>query len=149
LGVWAYCYYDEDLDRTCIAATHSYTVGISNAAKTVNVVIGSSWTRGLAVHPVGTKYDFFSLVGLLKYTTATGVTFIAFLLSLSMHRAVALVASLLAFLAAALSLIAFAIDIALFVFFRHQVNNLPNIDAKTTIGVGEHAQTMTRACAQN
>ncbi|KAG6895887.1 hypothetical protein C0992_011780 [Termitomyces sp. T32_za158] len=53
-----------------------------------------------------------------------------------MHRAVALVASLVAFLAAALTLIAFAIDIALFVFFRHEVGNLPNIDAKTTIGAG-------------
>ncbi|KAG6890231.1 hypothetical protein C0995_010244 [Termitomyces sp. Mi166 len=108
-----------DFDRTCISATHAYQVGISNAAKTANVIIGSSWTRGLAVHPV-----------------AAGVAFIAFLLSLSLHRAVTLVASLFAFLASALALIAFAIDIALFVFVRHQVNNLPDIDARTTIGVG-------------
>lgn len=74
------------------------------------------------------------------YATATGVTFIAFLLSLSMHRAVALVASLFAFLAAALSLIAFAIDIAVFVFLRHEVTNLPNVDSKTTIGAGKLAQ---------
>ncbi|KAG5730251.1 hypothetical protein E4T56_gene10570 [Termitomyces sp. T112] len=119
LGVWAYCYYDQDLDRTCTTATPAYQVAISNAAKTASVIIGSSWTRGLAVHPV-----------------AAGVAFVAFLLSLSTHHVVTLVASLFAFLASALALIAFAIDIALFVFLRHQVDILPNIDAKTTIGVG-------------
>ncbi|KNZ77322.1 hypothetical protein J132_05750 [Termitomyces sp. J132] len=97
----------------------AYQVAISNAAKTASVIIGSSWTRGLAVHPV-----------------AAGVAFVAFLLSLSTHHVVTLVASLFAFLASALALIAFAIDIALFVFLRHQVDILPNIDAKTTIGVG-------------
>ncbi|KAH0579881.1 hypothetical protein H2248_002709 [Termitomyces sp. 'cryptogamus'] len=115
----AYCYYDQDLDRTCTTATPAYQVAISNAAKTASVIIGSSWTRGLAVHPV-----------------AAGVAFVAFLLSLSTHHVVTLVASLFAFLASALALIAFAIDIALFVFLRHQVDILPNIDAKTTIGVG-------------
>lgn len=54
-----------------------------------------------------------------------------------MHRAVALVASLFSLLAAVLALIAFAIDIALFVFLRHEVNNLPNIDATTTLSAGE------------
>ncbi|KAG6907754.1 hypothetical protein DXG01_007508 [Tephrocybe rancida] len=119
LGVWAYCFYNEDLDRTCTTATRAYQVGISNAEKTANVLIGSSWTRGLAVHPV-----------------ATGVAFIAFLLSFSLHHAVTLAASLLAFLASVLALIAFAIDIALFAYLKHQVNKLPKVNAKTTIGVG-------------
>ncbi|KAG6832575.1 hypothetical protein H0H87_001231 [Tephrocybe sp. NHM501043] len=119
LGVWAYCFYNEDLDRTCTTATHAYNLAISNEAKTASVTIGSSWTRGLAVHPV-----------------ATGVAFVAFLLSLSLHHAVTFVATLFAFLASVLSLIAFALDIALFVYLKHQVNKLPNVQAKTTIGNG-------------
>ncbi|KAG6858349.1 hypothetical protein C0991_002964, partial [Blastosporella zonata] len=100
---------------------HAYQVAISNEAKTANVIIGSSWTRGLAVHPV-----------------AAGVAFVAFLLSLSIHPAVTLVASLFSFLGAALALIAFAIDIALFVFLKHEANKLPDVAAHTTIGVGTY-----------
>ncbi|KAG5643121.1 hypothetical protein DXG03_001547 [Asterophora parasitica] len=118
-GVWAPCYYDEDGSRTCAKAGHGYKFGISNQEKTANVIIGSSWTQGLAVHPV-----------------ATGATLIAFALSFSQHATVTLITSLTSFLAAFLTLIAFAIDIALFAYLKHQVNKLPNVNAKTSPGAG-------------
>ncbi|KAG6835997.1 hypothetical protein H0H93_012413 [Arthromyces matolae] len=118
LGVWAYCFYNQDNDRTCTSATHAYSVGIANEDKSITVKIGASWTRGLAVTPV-----------------AAAVAFVAFLLSLSLHHAVTLVASLVSFLAATLSLIAFAIDIALFVYLRHKANEISNVNANTHLGV--------------
>ncbi|GLB44587.1 putative SUR7/PalI family protein [Lyophyllum shimeji] len=118
-GVWAPCYYDEKEDRTCFKAAHGYKISISNQEKTANVIIGSSWTQGLAVHPV-----------------AAGVTFIAFLMSFSQHVTVTLAASLTSFLAAFITLIAFAIDIALFAYLKHQVNKLPDVNGNTTAGAG-------------
>ncbi|KAJ7682861.1 SUR7/PalI family-domain-containing protein [Mycena rosella] len=114
-GIWAPCTYDNEGTRSCLKASVAYLVSISNEAKTANVVIGSSWTRGLAVHPV-----------------ATAVTFIAFLLSFSTHHMVTLAASLVSFLAALLTLIAFAIDIALFAFVHHEIKKLPDVNGKTT-----------------
>lgn len=55
---------------------------------------------------------------------ACGVSFIALLLSFSQHIAVTLVASLVSFLAATLALVAFAIDIALYAYFKNQMDNL-------------------------
>ncbi|KAG5651407.1 hypothetical protein H0H81_008741 [Sphagnurus paluster] len=114
LGVWAPCFYNQqDQDRTCYKVAYAYNITFSDEQKSTEVTIHSSWTRGLAIHPV-----------------ATGVTFVAFLLSFSTHITVTLVSSLISFLAAAITLIAFAVDIALFVYLRHQVHKLP--DAKTT-----------------
>ncbi|KAJ7819526.1 hypothetical protein B0H13DRAFT_1509636, partial [Mycena leptocephala] len=67
------CFYTTDGLRTCYDAGHAYSFSISNQAKTASVVIGSSWTRGLAVHPV-----------------ATAVTFVAFAMSFSQHHMVTL-----------------------------------------------------------
>ena len=53
------------------------------------------------------------------------------LLSFSTHITVTLVASLVSFLAATLALIAFAIDIALFAFVKHQVGTLSNSNFTT------------------
>ncbi|KAJ7482221.1 hypothetical protein B0H11DRAFT_2232445 [Mycena galericulata] len=113
-GIWAPCYYDTNGERTCFSAGHAYEVSISNAAKTADVIIGSSWTRGLAVHPV-----------------AAAVTFIALLMSFSTHHLVTLLASLTSFLAAFLTLIAFAIDIALYGFVHHEVGKLPDVSGRT------------------
>ena len=55
---------------------------------------------------------------------AAGVTFIALLFSLSSHVTLALVASLLSFIAALLTLIALAIDIALYVIVRDRAHRL-------------------------
>jgi len=61
------------------------------------------------------------------------VTLIAFLLSLSTHVTFTLLASLTSFLAALLTLIAFAIDIALYAYVKHQMGKLS--------GVNEHTNT--------
>ncbi|KAK0497852.1 hypothetical protein EDD18DRAFT_1159766 [Armillaria luteobubalina] len=119
LGIWAPCSYQTDNARTCEDASHGYTLFIQNSDRTETVDIGSSWTRGLAVHPV-----------------ATAVTFIALLMSFSQHVTVTLFASLTSFLAAFLTLIAFACDIALLVYLKHQVNKLNDLDPTTKAGPG-------------
>ncbi|KAJ7212995.1 hypothetical protein GGX14DRAFT_619723 [Mycena pura] len=113
-GIWAPCFYNTNGERTCFSAGHGYSISIANQQKTANVIIGSSWTRGLAVHPV-----------------ATAVTFVAFCMSFSAHHAVTLVASLTSFLAAFLTLIAFAIDIALYAFVHHEIGKLPDVSSTT------------------
>ena len=55
---------------------------------------------------------------------ACGVSFIALLLSFSQHITVTLLASLVSFLAAILALISFAIDIALYAYFKNQMGDL-------------------------
>ncbi len=72
--------------------------------------------------------DFLHFIG-------TAVTFIAFLLSFSTHITITLVASFVAFLAALITLIAFAIDIALFALVKHAINGL-DIGAKTDVAPG-------------
>lgn len=117
-GVWGYCIYDDQTgDRTCIDPGHGYTVHLLSASN--NITIGSGATRGLAVHPV-----------------AAGVTFIALLCSFSSHATLILVASLLSFLAALLTLIAFAIDVALYVIVRDRVNNIDNVDVRSVAAPG-------------
>lgn len=118
-GVWASCVYADDGTKTCLKAGPAYSVGFEDPDQDVNVVIGPSWTRGLVVHPI-----------------ATGITFLALLCSFSLHIAVSLVASLLSFLAALLTLVAFAIDIALFVYVKHQADKLPSVDGSGKPGPG-------------
>jgi len=118
-GVWAPCYYDQNGRRTCAQAAHGYKFSIANQDKSSNVTIGASWTRGLAIHPV-----------------ATAVTFVALGMSISQSATVALFASLTSFLAAFLTLVAFACDIALFVYLKQQVNKVHGVTAKTTPSAG-------------
>lgn len=47
-----------------------------------------------------------------------------------------LVASLLSFLAALITLIAFAVDIALLAFFHHEVGNLVDVRSSVIAGPG-------------
>jgi len=118
-GVWAPCTYKDDGSRICPDASHGYSVPISDTNKDASVIISGSWTRGLAVHPV-----------------AAAVTFIALLFSFSSHVTVTLVASILSFLAALLTLIAFAIDIALYAFLHHEVGKIPALNASTNPAPG-------------
>ncbi|TCD67394.1 hypothetical protein EIP91_012429 [Steccherinum ochraceum] len=122
-GSWAYCSYTFDGDRTCSPAHSAYSLTfnstINHSQTNIVVVAGSSWTRGLAVHPV-----------------AAAVTFVAFLLSLSNHVTFTLLSSLVSFLAALLTLIAFAIDIALFARIKHQAHLLAPIPTTTDTAPG-------------
>jgi hypothetical protein len=119
-GIWAPCAYSLDGARTCLRSHHGYEVQVQSPKDLNNIAtIKPSWTRGLAVHPV-----------------ATAVIFIAFLLSFSTHITVTLMSSIMSFLAAFLTLIAFAIDIALFILVR-RANNKLNIGANTNTSAGE------------
>lgn len=99
---------------------HAYSVQLEAPKDGGVITIGSSWTRGLAIHPV-----------------AAVVTFLAFLAAFSQHITISLFASLLAFLAALLTLIAFACDIALLAFVKHEVDDhLAGVRAHATTGPG-------------
>jgi len=116
-GIWGYCFDDFSNDRTCVHQ-RAYNVSISSPVNHDSAQIRSSWTRGLAVTPV-----------------AAGVSFVALLLSLSTHITVTLLASLVSFLAALITTIAFAIDIALLALVRHEMDNL-GVNANTNTGPG-------------
>ncbi|KAJ3481103.1 hypothetical protein NLI96_g7888 [Meripilus lineatus] len=105
-GSWASCSYAVNGGRTCLPAGHGYSTKLGDQSGNI-ITIGPSWTRGLAIHPV-----------------CAGVTLIAFGLSLSTHLTLRLCASLVSFLAATLTLIAFAIDIALYAYVKHQMGKL-------------------------
>jgi len=115
-GIWAFCWYDDSGNRICNPTGHGYSTTLTDfgSSSQTTVTIGPSWTRGLAVHPV-----------------AAAVTLIALLLSLSAHVTMILLASLTAFLAALLTLIAFAIDIALYAFVKHEMGHFGDV-SKTT-----------------
>ncbi|KAK7677146.1 hypothetical protein QCA50_019855 [Cerrena zonata] len=116
----AFCFYDDLGERVCSPAGGAYSSTVfNNEAHDTAVTVGATWTRGLAVHPV-----------------AAGVTFIALMLSFSTHVTMTLLASLIAFLASLLTLIAFAIDIALFVYVKHQMKKLDGVIANTDTGPG-------------
>jgi len=115
-GIWGYCYQTATTSGfDCIHTGHAYSVTFTNQAGG-SETIGKSWTQGLAVHAV-----------------ACVITGIAFLLSFSEHVTVTLIASLVSFLAALMTLIAFACDIALFAYAKHQAGNL-NISTSTYPG---------------
>jgi len=107
-GLWAFCTNAVSTGaRICSPTGHAYSVNIIPANHSTGVTIGSSWTRGLAVHPV-----------------AAAVTFLALLFSFSTHLTLTLISSLLAFLAALLTFIAFLIDIALLAFVKDKMGDL-------------------------
>ncbi|KIJ07786.1 hypothetical protein PAXINDRAFT_173249 [Paxillus involutus ATCC 200175] len=117
LGIWAYCYQVSNGNTICNNAGHGYSLVVENTQNN-SVYISPSWTRGLAVHPV-----------------ACAVTFVALLLSFSQHITVTLIASLVSFLAATITLIAFAIDIALYAYFKNAMGNL-GFGSQTITGPG-------------
>jgi len=105
-GIWTPCFYDSQNDRTCFVPDRGYTISLKKGSNTA--VVNAMWTRGLVIHPV-----------------ATVVTFFAFLFALFSSKSVmGIISSLIAFLAALLTLIAFAIDIALFALIRVESDNL-------------------------
>jgi len=116
-GIWSFCYDSASTgDRTCSPRHHAYSVTLTSHGKTET--IGSSWTRGTATTPV-----------------AAAVTLVALLLGFSSHLTIELLASLWSFLAALITLVAFAIDIALFTRVKKEFNDLDE-GAHTTGGPG-------------
>ncbi|KAJ7246791.1 hypothetical protein B0H12DRAFT_1125826 [Mycena haematopus] len=115
-GIWGPCQYDGNGHRHCFHTGHAYAYPI-RTLEGQEIVIGASWTRGLAIHPV-----------------ATGVIAIAFGFAASKLDNGPLIATLTSFFAALMLLIAFAIDIALYVFVHHEVGKLKNVDANVNAG---------------
>ena len=109
------------------------------------MTIKSSWTRGLALHPLGTFQTFddvmsltlFDFVSVIHFfPTATVVSLLAFAFALSEQVTIALIATLLAWVASLLSFVAFIIDLILFGWAKHEFGTL-NIDASTATAPGE------------
>jgi SUR7/PalI family len=140
----AYCYETTKSSNTiCDKTGHAYSLVFNSNAS--SVTIGSSWTRGLAVHPVGMHspiLDEYYLANFKLPPSATGVIFIALLLSLSSHITVTLLASIVSFLAALITLIAFAIDIALFAFVKHEMKKLTGVSSNTNTAPGQSYQIL-------
>ena len=119
-----------------VSAGYGYSVDITST-DSESVTIGPGATRGLAVHPVG--MSLFSAEAVSQtdaFPLAAGVTFIALLFSLSSHVTLSLLASLLSFVAALLTLIAFAIDITLYIIVHNRVQRLQYGLARTVAAPG-------------
>ncbi|KAJ7347442.1 pali-domain-containing protein [Mycena albidolilacea] len=108
-GIWAPCFTTGDGNHSCVVGGHGYAFVISTFDLKKSVVIGSSWTRGLAIHPVATVF-----------------TAIALGFACLKHEHGPLLATLTSFVAAFLFLLAFIVDIALFAFVKQQVDTLHN-----------------------
>ncbi|KAF7352116.1 hypothetical protein MVEN_01174600 [Mycena venus] len=109
-GIWAPCLYDGNGKRSCVDSGHGYAFVIFSAEDLSKfVIIGSSWTRGLAIHPV-----------------ATAFTAIALGLACSKLEHGPLLASLSSFVASFLWLLAFIVDIALYAYVKQKVGTIPN-----------------------
>ncbi|KAF7346904.1 hypothetical protein MVEN_01442700 [Mycena venus] len=137
-GIWGPCVYDGNNKRTCFHTGHGYAIPVETlnieTGATQEVIIGASWTRGLAIHPV-----------------ATAAVAVAFGFAASKLEHGPLIASLTSFFAALMVLhvclvvlydltrvsqllIAFAIDIALYVFVHHEIGKLKDVDANVNAG---------------
>ncbi|PPQ65548.1 hypothetical protein CVT26_000505 [Gymnopilus dilepis] len=111
----AFCGYDVSGHRQCSPRGHGYAFQVINFVKNIVGTVSASWTRGLAVHPVATAVTFGALV--LSFTAHTLITF------------------MVSFLAALLTLIAFAIDIALFALVDHEMKKV-QLEANTNTAPG-------------
>ncbi|KAF8637141.1 hypothetical protein AX17_003045 [Amanita inopinata Kibby_2008] len=117
-GIWSYCHYDLKGDRHCSDIGYAYSVQVDDAATKSSITVASSWTRGLAVHPVSAI-----------------VTILALLFSLFSSSFTLLIASLLSFLSMMLCFIAFLIDIALYAYVKHRFE-FNNNGLRTLTGPG-------------
>ncbi|KIK66358.1 hypothetical protein GYMLUDRAFT_38167 [Collybiopsis luxurians FD-317 M1] len=121
-GIWAYCAEFVAGGHQCSPTGHGYTVppliwiDLSNQQVGNTEPLAASWTRGLAIHPV-----------------ATGFAFIAFCLVFTKRTLVTL---LMTALAAVLTLLAYAVDIAMYAELHHLLSDVPEhaIESKTGPG---------------
>ncbi|KAJ7167905.1 pali-domain-containing protein [Mycena filopes] len=114
-GIWAPCIYDGTGKRSCPHLGHGYALPLTDFDQKSRVFIGSSWTRGLAIHPV-----------------ATGFIALAFGFAVSKYEHGPFLAVVNSALAAFLLTLAFIVDIALYAFVKQQVNKLPHPGKVTT-----------------
>ncbi|KAJ7726330.1 pali-domain-containing protein [Mycena maculata] len=108
-GIWAPCEYDGNGERTCLFSGHGYSLPITSFDLKQTVIIGSSYTRGLAIHPVALVFTAVAL-GAACVKSDRGPV----------------IATLTSFVAAFLTVIAFICDIALYAFVKQQIGKLDN-----------------------
>lgn len=135
------------MSRSCIFLLHLQP---SKDCQRGNRFVLDSRTR---CTPSWWGFNLFVVSQLLQVLPATAVTFVAFVMSFSQHHMVTLLASLTSFLAALLvreasrntcpsphshpqTLIAFAIDIALYAFVHHEIGKLPDVSGNTNTSAG-------------
>ncbi|KAJ7455783.1 pali-domain-containing protein [Mycena latifolia] len=115
LGLWAPCSYDGSGQRICVLGGHGYSFRIFSSDEKQSVLIGSSYTRGLAIHPVAAVFT----------GAALGVSFLQ-------SDNAPVIAMLISFVAAFLTALAFIVDIALLAFVKQQIGNLANTNPGST-----------------
>ncbi|KAF5349073.1 hypothetical protein D9757_008119 [Collybiopsis confluens] len=120
-GIWAYCAYAAAGGHACSPTGHGYMgppLGWFTETGQTGIVdpLAASWTRGLAIHPV-----------------ASGFAFIAFCLVFTKHT---LVTSLMTALAAVLTLLAYAVDIAMYAELHHLLSDVPEHAIQSRTGPG-------------
>jgi len=116
LGIWGYCYEAaKSGEWHCMNTGHGYSFGAQSYIG--SVIIGSSWTRGLFIHPIATFF-----------------TFVALVMSLVPNVFIMLLGALTSWLAAFLTLLAFFCDIALFAYFKGKMNDISNGQFSTSPG---------------
>ncbi|CAK5278050.1 unnamed protein product [Mycena citricolor] len=117
-GIWGPCLYDGNKHEMCFHTGYAYSLPIIAPGGQI-AIVDKSFTRGLAVHPV-----------------AAGTVAIAFACALSATRTEhgIFYAAAMSLLSAILLIIAFAIDIALFVDVHSQIGTLHDI--RPTVNAG-------------
>ncbi|TFK97840.1 hypothetical protein BDV98DRAFT_573886 [Pterulicium gracile] len=109
-GIWGVCSFTHGDDSECKRLGLGYegvvgTIRLDDGSRDL-FTLRSSWTRGLVMHPIAT-----AAIGV-----ATGLSF-------SSNVAHLLLASFATFFAALMTLIAFAIDIALLAYLNHKMDD--------------------------
>ncbi|KAJ7839343.1 hypothetical protein B0H14DRAFT_3458750 [Mycena olivaceomarginata] len=136
-GIWGPCIYDGNNKRTCLHTGHGYAVPVETlnieTGATQEVIIGASWTRGLAIHPLPQpsplRSDSLPLNWKHGPLIASLTSFFAALMVVPLYLAVLYDLTRVSQL-----LIAFAIDIALYVFVHHEIGKLKDVDANVNAG---------------
>ncbi|KAJ7613115.1 pali-domain-containing protein [Roridomyces roridus] len=119
-GIWASCTFDYSGDRSCGPTHHGYSElipGIDSDGNFKSVLIGASWTRGLAIHPVATVLTAIALGFALSRNWEHGP----------------IMATLMSLLAAFVATLAFIVDIALYAFVKGQVDSVNDRAQITTV----------------
>ena len=68
------CWYETNGDRGCNAAHNAYSTTIYDAQRQGFVTVAPSWTRGLAIHPVGACPPLPSLPTTYCHSSPTALT---------------------------------------------------------------------------
>lgn len=111
LGMWGACFDGQGISRQCTKTHLGYDLDLSFLNLTSDSRFARAVIRGLSK-------------ALILHPIAAGVTFIALLFALSGNIFIDIIATLAAFLAFLITLVAFIIDCVLWITARHRINNV-------------------------